>query len=80
MGLVVGAVAAGLAVALITVLVLGPIVGATFLIVLVALVLLAYVTWIGPWHRRWGAARVKSRWRCPETTYSPSAPDRPRAR
>ena len=42
--------------AFVTVLVLGPVVGATLLIVLVALVLLAYVTWIGPWHRRWGAA------------------------
>ena len=81
MGLVVAAVAAGLAGAFITVLVLGPVVGAT----------------LPDRARRAGAARirhldravapsvgapppVKSRWRCPETTCSPYAPDRPRAR
>lgn len=55
MGLVVGVIAAGVAVASVTVVVLGPVVGLAVLIVFVALVLVGYVTRIGPWHRRWGA-------------------------
>jgi hypothetical protein len=55
MGLVLGAVLAGLVVAFVTVIVLGPVVGLALLIVVVALILVAYVTRIGPWHRRWGA-------------------------
>ncbi len=72
MGLVVGVVAAGLAVAFVTVLVLGPVVGATLLIVLVALVA-AGIRHSGSDPGTVGGAPtpVKSRWRCPETICSP---------
>lgn len=55
MGLVLGAVAVGVVVAFVTVLLLGPVGGTTLVIVVLALVLVVYITRIGPWHRRWGA-------------------------
>ncbi|HVD70992.1 MAG TPA: hypothetical protein VNG34_09070, partial [Actinomycetota bacterium] len=55
MGLVLGAVIAGLAVAFVAVLVLGPVIGLILVVAFAALVGVTYITRIGPWQRRWGS-------------------------
>ena len=55
MGLVLGAVIAGLAVASVAVLVLGPVIGLILVVAFAALVGVTYITRIGPWQRRWGS-------------------------
>jgi hypothetical protein len=72
MGLVLGAVFAGVVVAFVTVLVLGPVAGTTLLVVVLALVLLVYGTRIGPWHRRWGASPSEATMTMPGDDLLPS--------
>ncbi len=55
MGLVLAVAVTGLAVAVVAVVVLGPVPGLALLAAFAIAVLVVYITWIGPWHRRWGA-------------------------